>query len=63
MHVEFLWANLMEGAHLTDMGVDGKAILRYLPNVLDERTWTGLTWRRIGKSGRMLLIFRFLKMR
>jgi hypothetical protein len=50
----------MEGVHLTDIGVDGKSILRYVPNELDERTWTGLTWRRIVKSDRILGTFGFL---
>jgi hypothetical protein len=28
MHIAFLWANQMEVVHLTDIGVDGKSILR-----------------------------------
>jgi hypothetical protein len=54
MHAEFLWVNMMEKVHLTDMGVNGKTVLRYIPNELDERKWTSLTWRRIGKSDTLL---------
>ena len=54
MHAEFLWVNLMERARLTDIGLEGKTVLRNNPNELDERNWTYSTWRRKGKSDRLL---------
>jgi len=46
MRAEFLWVNLVERANLTGIGVDGKTLLRNMPNDLDEMKWIGLAWRR-----------------
>jgi hypothetical protein len=44
----------MERAHLPDIGLDGKTVLSSIPIELDERNWTYSTWRRKGKSDRLL---------
>jgi len=54
MLAEFLWVNLMERANLTDIGVDGKTLLRNMPNEFDEMKWTSLAWRRKVKIDTLL---------
>jgi hypothetical protein len=44
------WGNLREGAHLEDPSIEGRVILRRIFRKLNQGTWTGLIWLRIGIS-------------
>jgi len=39
IHTGFRWGDLMETAHLEDLGVDGKIILNWI-----FKKWNGETW-------------------
>jgi hypothetical protein len=41
----------MEKAHLENVGVDGKIILKCIFKKLDGEWWTGLIWLRVNTSG------------
>jgi hypothetical protein len=40
--------------HLKDPGVDGRIILKWTCERLDEGAWTGSVWLRIGTGGELL---------
>ena len=42
-----LAGNIRERDHLEDLGVDGKMILKWIFNNLDEKAWTGLVRLRM----------------
>ena len=50
MHRGFIWRNLKESEHFTDLGVEARTILKWILKKGGERVWTGLIWLRIGKS-------------
>jgi len=50
----FWCGNLRERNDLKDPGVDGRIILKWIFRKCDGRTWTGLSWLRIGTGGRHL---------
>ena len=50
----FWWRNLKERYHWGDPSVDGIIILRCIFRKWKLRLWTGLSWPRIGTSGRHL---------
>jgi len=50
MHKGFIWRNLKESEHFTDLGVEARTILKWMLMKEGERVWTGLIWLRIGKS-------------
>jgi hypothetical protein len=54
VHIRFWWGDLMEGAHLKDVGVDGRIILKYILKKWVREAWTGLIWLRIGTGGGLL---------
>jgi hypothetical protein len=53
MHTGFSWADLREGDHLGDPGLEGRIILKWIFKNWDE-AWTGLSWLRIGTGGGLL---------
>ena len=44
----FWWGDLRERGDLEDLGVDGRIILKQIFEKLDEETWSGLIWLRVG---------------
>jgi len=50
----FWWGNLRERDHLGDPGLDGRIILRWIFRKWDVEVLTGLSWLRMGASGRHL---------
>jgi hypothetical protein len=40
-----------ERGHLKDLCIDGRMLLEWMINTLDEKVWIGLIWLRIGTSG------------
>jgi hypothetical protein len=53
MHTGFEWGNMMERGRLQNLGVDMKVILKWT-FTWDRKTWTGLSWLRIGTGGGLL---------
>jgi hypothetical protein len=52
VHAGFWWGDLRERAHLEDLCVDGRIILKWIfKTEEEEETWTGLIWLRIGTDG------------
>jgi len=49
MHRGFVWRNLKENEHFTDLDVEARTILKWILKKEGERVWTGLIWLRIGK--------------
>jgi hypothetical protein len=49
-----LWENLRERVYLGDKGIDGSIILRWIFRTWEVGVWSGLSWLRIGTSGRHL---------
>jgi hypothetical protein len=48
VHTGLQWGNMREGNHLEDPGLDGRIILKWIFERLDERAWTGSIWPRKG---------------
>jgi hypothetical protein len=48
------YGDLREGDHLGDADVDGRIISKYIFEKWHGRTWTGLSWLRIGTGGGLL---------
>ena len=53
MHTGFWCANLREGVHLEDRGIDARIILQCIVRKSVGRVWTGLIYLRIGTGGRL----------
>ena len=51
VHTGFWWGDLRERGDLEDLGVDGRIILKQIFEKLDEETWSGLIWLRVGTGG------------
>jgi hypothetical protein len=47
IHTGVWWGNLKERAHLSDVGVDGRIILKQYFNKYFGRLWIGLMWLKI----------------
>jgi len=45
------WGDLTEEAHLEDLGVDGRIILKCMFKKWEGEAWTRLIWLRIGRGG------------
>jgi len=45
------WGDLTEEAHLEDLGVDGRIILKCMFKKWEGEAWTRLIWLRIGPGG------------
>jgi hypothetical protein len=54
VHTGYWWADLREGDHLGNPGVDERIILKCIFKEWDGRAWTGLSWLRIGTGGGLL---------
>jgi hypothetical protein len=48
IHTGIWWRDLMEIAHLEDVGVDGRIILNWIFKKWNGEAWTGLLWLRRG---------------
>jgi hypothetical protein len=50
VHTGFWWRYLLEREHVEDHfeGVDGRRVLEWIFKKLDESSWTGLMWLRVG---------------
>jgi hypothetical protein len=54
VHTGVWWGDLREGDHLIDPDIDGRIILKWIFKQWDGGAWTGLSWLRIGRGGRLL---------
>jgi len=54
MYTGIWWGDLMEQAHLEEIGIDGTIIKKLIFKKWDGEAWTGLLWLWIGKDGRRL---------
>jgi hypothetical protein len=54
VHTGFWWADLKEGDHLGDPGVDGRRVVKWIFKSGTGGAWTGLSWLRIGRGGGLL---------
>jgi hypothetical protein len=51
---EFGGGNLKERDNLKDLGRDWRIVLKWILKQWDERTWSGVSWLRLGTSGGLL---------
>jgi hypothetical protein len=51
---EFWWGNLKARDRLEYLGVDGRALFKWILKTWDSRFRTGFIWLRIGTSGGLL---------
>jgi hypothetical protein len=51
IHAKFCSENLKGKITLGDLGIDGRAILKWTLGTQDVKAWTGFMWLRIGSSG------------
>ena len=51
VHMGVWWGDLTEEAHLEDLGVDGRIILKCMFKKWEGEAWTRLIWLRIGRGG------------
>jgi len=57
-HIEFWCAHFRQRVLLEDLGVEGRAIIKWIFNKWNEgRAWTGLVWLRLGTGGQLLLMW------
>jgi hypothetical protein len=54
VHTGFWCGNLRERAHMEDLGIDGRIILKWVFEKWNGRAWTGSIWLRIGTGGWLL---------
>jgi hypothetical protein len=51
VNIGFCWENLRERSQIEYLDVDGRIILKWVFDVWDGGTWTGLVWLRIRLGG------------